>query len=160
MAAYPGVLLVGDAHRSHGHAEGDQGCRYFGEPVYTYSLEEGIDDGFLAPYKVVRIDLDEDLGWRPEKGQTDKHGQEIEDRVYNLRDLDKTLVLEGENPARRGSSCTGEMDRRDLENSLRGGNFAPPRARHIPNCLRRWIFPGREHFHTEISATFRSRWTR
>lgn len=67
---------------------------YFGEPVYTYSLKEGIDDGFLAPYKVVRIDLDKDLGWRPEKGQTDKHGQEIEDRVYNLRDMDKTLVLE------------------------------------------------------------------
>ncbi len=67
---------------------------YFGEPIYTYSLRQGIDDGFLAPYKVVRIDLDKDLGWRPEKGQVDKHGQEIEDRVYNLRDMDKTLVLE------------------------------------------------------------------
>jgi type I restriction enzyme R subunit len=67
---------------------------YFGKPIYTYSLREGIDDGFLAPYKVVRIDLDKDLGWRPEKGQVDKHGQEIEDRVYNLRDMDRTLVLE------------------------------------------------------------------
>ncbi|MFV8755767.1 EcoAI/FtnUII family type I restriction enzme subunit R [Nannocystaceae bacterium ST9] len=67
---------------------------YFGEPVYTYSLKQGIDDGFLAPYKVIRIDLDRDTGWRPEKGQTDKNGQEIEDRIYNLADMDRTLVLE------------------------------------------------------------------
>lgn len=68
---------------------------YFGEPIYTYSLRQGIDDGFLAPYKVVRIDLDKDLtGWRPDKGMIDKHGHEIEDRIYNQRDFDKTLVLE------------------------------------------------------------------
>lgn len=68
---------------------------YFGEPIYTYSLKEGIDDGFLAPYKVVRIDLDKDLtGWRPDRGMVDKHGYEIEDRVYNQKDFDKTLVLE------------------------------------------------------------------
>ena len=68
---------------------------YFGEPVYTYSLKQGIDDGFLAPYKVVRIDIDRDLqGWRPAKGQTDKHGEVIEDRIYNQRDFDRTLVLE------------------------------------------------------------------
>jgi len=68
---------------------------YFGEPVYTYSLKQGIEDGFLAPYKVVRIDLDKDLaGWRPEKGRRDKHGEEIEDRVYNQRDFDRTMVLE------------------------------------------------------------------
>jgi len=68
---------------------------YFGEPIYTYSLKEGIDDGFLAPYKVVRIDLDKDLtGWRPSKGMVDKYGYEIEDRVYNQKDFDKTLVLE------------------------------------------------------------------
>ena len=68
---------------------------YFGEPIYTYSLKEGIDDGFLAPYKVVRIDLDKDLaGWRPSKGMVDKHGYEIEDRVYNQKDFDKTLVLD------------------------------------------------------------------
>jgi type I restriction enzyme, R subunit len=67
---------------------------YFGEPLYTYSLKQGIDDGFLAPYKVIRIDLDRDLqGWRPPKGMTDDAGQVIEDRVYNLRDMDKTLVL-------------------------------------------------------------------
>lgn len=68
---------------------------YFGEPVYTYSLKQGIEDGFLAPYKVVRIDIDKDLeGWRPEQGKLDKYGNEIEDRIYNQRDFDKTLVLE------------------------------------------------------------------
>ncbi len=68
---------------------------YFGEPVYTYSLKQGIEDGFLAPYKVVRVDLDKDLaGWRPEKGKVDKLGQPIEDRVYNQRDFDRGLVLE------------------------------------------------------------------
>jgi len=68
---------------------------YFGEPVFTYSLRQGISDGFLAPYKVVRIGLDKDLdGWRPEDGQTDKYGQVIEDREYNDRDYDRDLVLE------------------------------------------------------------------
>jgi type I restriction enzyme R subunit len=68
---------------------------YFGAPVYTYSLKQGIEDGFLAPYKVVRIGLDKDLdGWRPEKGQLDKHGNEIEDREYNERDFDRNLILE------------------------------------------------------------------
>jgi type I restriction enzyme R subunit len=68
---------------------------YFGELVYPYSLKQGIADGFLAPYKVVRIDIDKDLqGWRPSKGQTDKNGQLIEDRVYNQIDMDRTLVLE------------------------------------------------------------------
>lgn len=68
---------------------------YFGKPIYTYSLKQGIADGFLAPYKVVRIDLDKDLeGWRPEKGMLDKHGNEIEDRIYNQKDFDKNLILE------------------------------------------------------------------
>ena len=68
---------------------------YFGEPVFKYSLREGIDDGFLAPYKVIRIDIDKDLqGWRPAKGQADKHGNLIEDRIYNQKDFDRTLVLE------------------------------------------------------------------
>jgi type I restriction enzyme R subunit len=68
---------------------------YFGEPLYTYSLKQGISDGFLAPYKVIRIGLDKDLdGWRPEIGQTDKYGQEIEDREYNVLDFDRALVLE------------------------------------------------------------------
>ncbi|WP_204808747.1 EcoAI/FtnUII family type I restriction enzme subunit R [Mycobacterium riyadhense] len=68
---------------------------YFGEPVFTYSLKQGIEDGYLAPYKVVRIDLDKDLaGWRPEDGKTDKHGEVIEDRIYNQSDFDRGLVLE------------------------------------------------------------------
>lgn len=68
---------------------------YFGDPVYTYSLKQGIDDGFLAPYKVVRIDLDKDLsGWRPEKGKVDKTGQVIEDRIYNQKDFDRNLIAE------------------------------------------------------------------
>lgn len=68
---------------------------YFGDPIYTYSLREGINDGFLAPYKVVRIGLDKDLdGWRPEAGKLDKYGFEIEDREYNERDMDRNLVLD------------------------------------------------------------------
>jgi type I restriction enzyme R subunit len=68
---------------------------YFGDPLYTYSLKQGIADGFLAPYKVIRIALDRDLeGWRPERGKTDKHGHQIEDREYNANDFDRGLVLE------------------------------------------------------------------
>jgi type I restriction enzyme R subunit len=68
---------------------------YFGEPVYIYSLRQGISDGFLAPYKVVRIDIDRDLeGWRPAPGQRDRYGNVIEDREYNRSDFDRTLVLE------------------------------------------------------------------
>ena len=68
---------------------------YFGEPIFTYSLRQGIEDGFLAPYKVIRIGIDKDLeGWRPEKGKTDKHGQLIEDREYNETDYDRNLILE------------------------------------------------------------------
>ena len=68
---------------------------YFGEPVYVYSLKQGIEDGFLAPYRVYRIDLDKDLqGWRPTRGQKDKYGDEIEDRIYNQKDFDRSLVLE------------------------------------------------------------------
>jgi type I restriction enzyme, R subunit len=68
---------------------------YFGEPIFTYSLRQGISDGFLAPYKVVRIGIDKDLdGWRPEVGQTDKYGQLIEDREYNDLDFDRNMILE------------------------------------------------------------------
>jgi type I restriction enzyme R subunit len=68
---------------------------YFGEPIYTYSLKQGIEDGFLAPYKVVRIHLDKDLtGWRPTANQIDKHGVVIPDRIYNQKDFDRELVLE------------------------------------------------------------------
>ena len=67
---------------------------YFGEPVYTYSLRQGIADGFLAPYKVIRIDIDRDLyGWTPPPGMVDDLGNEIERREYNRADMDKILVL-------------------------------------------------------------------
>lgn len=68
---------------------------YFGDPIYTYSLKQGIDDGFLAPYRVIRVLLDKDMeGYRPLIGETDKFGEEIEDREYNIKDFDRELVLE------------------------------------------------------------------
>jgi type I restriction enzyme R subunit len=68
---------------------------YFGDPIYTYSLRQGIDDGFLAPYRVIRVALNVDAeGWRPEQGKTDKFGNEVEDRIYNRRDFDKSLIIE------------------------------------------------------------------
>ena len=69
--------------------------QYFGEPVYTYSLKQGIRDGFLAPYKVVKVHIDRDVeGYRPEKGQLDRDGEEVEDRIYNIKDFDRSLVLD------------------------------------------------------------------
>src|SRR5712671_843418 len=68
---------------------------YFGPPVYSYSLKQGIRDGFLAPYKVVKVHIDRDVeGYRPERGQLDREGQEVEDRIYNSKDFDRTLVLD------------------------------------------------------------------
>jgi type I restriction enzyme, R subunit len=67
---------------------------YFGDPVYTYSLKQGIEDGFLAPYKVVKIDIDKDIhGWKPEPGMVDDLGNPVEDRIYNQADMDRILVL-------------------------------------------------------------------
>lgn len=67
---------------------------YFGEPVYTYSLREGIEDGFLAPFRVINITTDISDGWRPYKGQLDKFGNEIEDRIYTNSDFDYNIILE------------------------------------------------------------------
>jgi type I restriction enzyme R subunit len=67
---------------------------YFGEPVYTYSLRQGIEDGFLAPYKVIRVTTDRDDGWRPEKGLADRDGEEVPDRIYNLKDFERELVID------------------------------------------------------------------
>src|SRR6266404_602708 len=68
---------------------------YFGNPVYTYSLKQGINDGFLAPYKVIKVHIDRDVeGYRPEPGKLDRFGQEVEDRIYNQKDFDRTLVLD------------------------------------------------------------------
>ncbi len=68
---------------------------YFGDPVFTYSLKQGISDGFLAPYKVIKVHIDRDVeGYRPEKGQLDRDGEEVEDRIYNAKDFDRNLVLD------------------------------------------------------------------
>ena len=68
---------------------------YFGDPIYTYSLKQGIDDGFLAPYKVLKVTLDIDAeGWRPPKGFKDKDGNFVEDRIYNVKDFDKNIIVE------------------------------------------------------------------
>jgi len=68
---------------------------YFGDPLYTYSLKQGIDDGFLAPYKVIKVTLDIDAeGWRPPKGFKDKEGEEVEDRLYNRTDFDRHIIVE------------------------------------------------------------------
>jgi type I restriction enzyme R subunit len=68
---------------------------YFGEAIYTYSLKQGIEDGFLAPYKVIRIGLDKDLeGYRPTKGKVDVYGNELEDREYNIKDFDRKLIID------------------------------------------------------------------
>ena len=69
--------------------------QYFGAPVYSYSLRQGISDGFLAPYKVIKVHIDRDVeGYRPEKGQRDRDGIEVDDRIYNTKDFDRTLVLD------------------------------------------------------------------
>ena len=67
---------------------------YFGDPIYTYSLREGIDDGFLAPFRVIGITTDIGDGWRPRKGQLDIYGNEIEDRIYNNSDYDYNIIIE------------------------------------------------------------------
>ena len=67
---------------------------YFGEPVYTYSLKEGIDDGFLAPFKVINITINIGEGWRPQKGQLDIYGNEIPDRIYTNSDYDYSIIIE------------------------------------------------------------------
>jgi len=87
---------------------------YFGEPIYTYSLKQGIEDGFLAPYKVIRVGLDIDLnGWRPPKGFKDKFGNEVEDRIYNRSDFEKLLVIKErrEEVARRVTEFLKKSDR-------------------------------------------------
>ena len=86
---------------------------YFGEPTYIYSLRQGIEDGFLAPYKVVRVDIDVDLqGWRPTIGQVDIHGEVIEDRIYNQKDFDRTLTID-ERTELVASSITTYLKRTD-----------------------------------------------
>jgi type I restriction enzyme, R subunit len=74
---------------------GADNVEYFGEPIYTYSLKQGIADGFLAPYRVLRVTLDKDVeGYRPYEGQVDKYGEEIPDEEYNVKDYDRRLVID------------------------------------------------------------------
>lgn len=87
---------------------------YFGDPIYTYSLKQGIDDGFLAPYRVIRVTLNVDAeGWRPEQGKKDKDGNEVEDRIYNRKDFDRNLVIDErtEAVARKLSEFMSGFDR-------------------------------------------------
>ncbi|MBD3288279.1 DEAD/DEAH box helicase, partial [candidate division KSB1 bacterium] len=88
-AAHIGLTATPKETRSVSNIE------YFGEPVYTYSLRQGIADGFLAPYKVIRVGINIDLeGWRPEEGKTDVDGNLVEDRIYNTKDYDRNLVID------------------------------------------------------------------
>jgi len=73
--------------------EGADNVEYFGAPIYEYSLKQGIEDGYLAPYKVIRVTLNRDLGWRPEAGQKDDNDQVIEDREFNQKDMNRSLVI-------------------------------------------------------------------
>lgn len=74
---------------------GADNIEYFGDPIYTYSLKQGIEDGFLAPYRVIRVTLDTDAeGFRPYTGQVDKYGNEIPDEEYNIKDFDRRLVID------------------------------------------------------------------
>lgn len=88
---------------------------YFGEPLYTYSLKQGIEDGFLAPYKVIRVNLDIDQGWTPDEGQLDKYGHEIPEQEYNLSDFDRNIVIDErtEQVARRISDFLKDTNRND-----------------------------------------------
>lgn len=87
---------------------------YFGKPIYTYSLKQGIDDGFLAPYKVIRVGLNTDLqGYRPEAGKLDVNGNIVEDREYNIKDFEKTIIIDErtEEVAKRITKFLKETDR-------------------------------------------------
>jgi type I restriction enzyme, R subunit len=87
---------------------------YFGKPVYSYSLKQGIQDGFLAPYKVIKVHIDRDLeGYRPELGKVDREGREVDDRIYNQKDFDRTLVIDDRTKlvAKKISDFLRETDR-------------------------------------------------
>jgi len=104
---------------------------YFGDPIYTYSLKQGILDGFLAPFKVIRSHIDLDVGgYRPEPGKTDIEGQEIEDRVYNPRDFERTIVIDDRTKlvAERISEFLRESGDRFQKSSSSASTRSMPRA--------------------------------
>ena len=112
---------------------------YFGTPVYSYSLKEGIRDGFLAPYKVVKVHLDVDVeGYRPKRGETDKYGYEIEDRIYNQKDFDRELGHRRAHQARRREGHrVSERKRRPLPEDHRVLRGHGARCSHAPGSRQR-----------------------
>ena len=81
----------------------------FGDPVFSYSLKQGISDGFLAPYKVVKVHIDRDIkGWRPTRGQLARDGESVDDRIYTVGEFDRTLVIDGRTKAVHLPSCRAE----------------------------------------------------
>ena len=107
---------------------------YFGEPVYTYSLKQGIEDGFLAPYKVIRVGLDKDLlGWRPPKGKTDTDGDLIEDKVFAREEFEKHLIIDERTKAvaRRVTQWLNDNDPFAKNHRLLRGHR--PRRAHAPS---------------------------
>ena len=122
---------------------------YFGEPIYTYTLRQGIEDGFLAPYKVVRVGIDKDLeGYRPTKGKRDKYGIEIEDREYNIKDYDKNLVLEKRTELelnsiyeKISSVCSGDVIRskRSVTGYQRKGSDKVLNVRNLSTGLKTFV---------------------
>ena len=100
LTYFSGATQIGLTATPKASNTGQSNADYFGDSLYTYSLKQGIDDGYLAPYKVIRVDLDKDaFGWRPTVGMTDKHGQQIEDRIYTGADMNRKLVLEARDVA-------------------------------------------------------------
>src|SRR5438105_14926770 len=84
------AVRLGDGEAEHQFSN----TYYFGKPIYSYSLKQGIHDGFLAPYKVVKVHIDRDIeGYRPEPGKLDRDGKEVEDRIYNVKDFDRSRHL-------------------------------------------------------------------
>ena len=99
MARDTGILFLGHPDWPHRDTERNKirvHHRLLRGALYSYSLKQGIRDGFLAPYKVVKVHIDRDVeGYRPEIGQLDREGEEVEDRIYNVKDFDRTLVIDG-----------------------------------------------------------------
>ena len=119
---------------------------YFGPPVYTYSLKQGIRDGFLAPYKVIKVHLDVDVeGYRPLPGEVDQNGQEIEDRFYNQKDFDRNLVIDSRTA--RVAKWISDYLKASGDRFQKTIVFCvdtPPRRPHAPGLHQRKRRPGAE----------------
>lgn len=113
---------------------------YFGEPVYIYSLKQGIEDGFLTPFKVINITANIGDGWRPYQGQTDIFGNVIEDRIYNNRDYDYTIILQDriDEVAREITEYLKSTDR--MQKTIRADDHAAAEEIEDRTLGRRWMF--------------------